>query len=296
MNATGPAVRARGLRKNYGGVVAVSGIDLEIARGEVFALLGPNGAGKTTTVEILEGYRDRDGGEVSVLDEDPQRAGRAWRARIGIVLQLASDAPELTVAEMVGHFAGLYPSPRRPAEVIDLVGLTGKARSRIRTLSGGQQRRLDVALGLIGGPELLFLDEPTTGFDPEARRAFWDVIRALSGGGVTVLLTTHYLDEAAALADRVAVLRDGLIVAEGRPTDLGAGGIRGAGAPRAGSLPAGEAIVSWQDGASARSERTTEPTRVVAGLAARYGGEVPGLTVTRPSLEDVYLELIGGRQ
>src|SRR5215472_6903332 len=239
MNATGPAVRARGLRKNYGGVAAVSGIDLEIAPGEVFALLGPNGAGKTTTVEILEGYRDRDGGEVSVLDEDPQRAGRAWRARIGIVLQLASDAPELTVAEMVGHFAGFYPSPRRPAEVIDLVGLTGKARSRIRTLSGGQVRRLDVALGPIGDPELLFLDEPTTGFDPEARRAFWDVIRALSGGGVTVLLTTHYLDEAAALADRVAVLRDGLIVAEGRPTDL-----RG--------RSVGEAIVSWLDGDTAR--------------------------------------------
>ena len=282
MNATGSAVRARGLRKNYGGVAAVSGIDLEIAPGEVFALLGPNGAGKTTTVEILEGYRDRDGGEVSVLNEDPQRAGRAWRARIGIVLQLASDAPELTVAEMVGHFAGFYPRPRRPAEVIDLVGLTGKARSRIRTLSGGQLRRLDVALGLIGGPELLFLDEPTTGFDPEARRAFWDVIHALSGVGVTVLLTTHYLDEAAALADRVAVLRDGLIVAEGRPTDLG-------------GRSAGEAIVSWQDGDSARSERTTEPTRVVARLANRYGGEVPGLTVTRPSLEDAYLDLIGDR-
>ena len=282
MNATGSAVRARGLRKNYGGVAAVSGIDLEIAPGEVFALLGPNGAGKTTTVEILEGYRDRDGGEVSVLDEDPERAGRGWRARIGIVLQLASDAPELTVAEMVGHFAGFYPSPRPPAEVIDLVGLTGKARSRIRTLSGGQQRRLDVALGLIGGPELLFLDEPTTGFDPEARRAFWDVIRALSGVGVTVLLTTHYLDEAAALADRVAVLRDGLIVAEGRPADLGGRSV-------------GEAIVTWQDGDSARSERTTEPTRVVAGLADRYGGEVPGLTVTRPSLEDAYLDLIGDR-
>jgi ABC-2 type transport system ATP-binding protein len=283
MNPTGSAVRARGLRKNYGGVAAVRGIDLEIAPGEVFALLGPNGAGKTTTVEILEGYRDRDGGEVSVLDEDPQRAGRAWRARTGIVLQLAADAPELTVAEMVGHFAGFYPSPRRPAEVIDLVGLTGKARARIRTLSGGQLRRLDVALGLIGGPELLFLDEPTTGFDPEARRAFWDVIRSLSGGGVTVLLTTHYLDEAAALADRVAVLRDGLIVAEGRPADLGGRAVA-------------EAVVSWQDGDSTRSERTAEPTRVVTGLAARYGGEVPGLTVTRPSLEDVYLELIGEQQ
>jgi ABC-2 type transport system ATP-binding protein len=270
------------LEKRYKSRTVVHDVSLSVASGEVIGLLGPNGAGKTTTVEILEGYRDRDDGEVSVLDEDPRRAGRAWRARIGIVLQLASDAPELTVGEMVGHFAGFYPSPRRPAEVIDLVGLTDKARSRIRTLSGGQQRRLDVALGLIGGPELLFLDEPTTGFDPEARRAFWDVIRALSGGGVTVLLTTHYLDEAAALADRVAVLRDGLIVADGRPADLGGRSV-------------GEAIVSWRDGDSARSERTAEPTRVVAGLAARYGGEVPGLTVTRPSLEDVYLELIGGR-
>jgi ABC-2 type transport system ATP-binding protein len=283
MNETGWAVRARGLRKSYGGTAAVSGIDLEIAPGEVFALLGPNGAGKTTTVEILEGYRDRDGGEVSVLGEDPQRAGRAWRARIGIVLQLASDAPELTVAELVGHFAGFYPGPRDPAEVIDLVGLTDKARSRIHALSGGQLRRLDVALGLIGGPELLFLDEPTTGFDPAARRAFWEVIRALSGGGVTVLLTTHYLDEAAALADRVAVLRDGVIVAEGRPAELG-------------GAAAATAVVSWQDGDGRRSEQTAEPTRVVAGLAARYGGEVPGLTVTRPSLEDVYLELIGGQR
>jgi ABC-2 type transport system ATP-binding protein len=283
MTGTGWVVRASGLRKSYGGVAAVNGIDLEIARGEVFALLGPNGAGKTTTVEILEGYRHRDGGEVSVLGTDPQHAGRAWRARIGIVLQLAADAPELTVAEMVSHFAGFYPSPRRPAEVIDLVGLTDKARSRIHALSGGQQRRLDVALGLVGGPELLFLDEPTTGFDPAARRAFWEVIRALSGGGVTVLLTTHYLDEAAALADRVAVIRDGVIVAAGSPADLG-------------GRATAEAIVSWQDGDGMRSQRTAEPTRAVAGLAARFGGEVPGLTVTRPSLEDVYLELIGDKQ
>ncbi|HTU76718.1 MAG TPA: ABC transporter ATP-binding protein [Trebonia sp.] len=283
MEATGLAVRARGLRKSYGGVAAVSGVDLEIPPGEVFALLGPNGAGKTTTVEILEGYRRRDGGEVSVLGTDPQHGGRAWRARIGIVLQLASDAPELTVAEMIGHFAGFYPRPRPPAEVIDLVGLTDKARSRIAALSGGQQRRLDVALGLVGSPELLFLDEPTTGFDPEARRAFWEVIRVLSGSGVTVLLTTHYLDEAAALADRVAVISAGVIVAEGAPADLG------------GQLAA-EAVVSWQDHDGRRSERTAEPTAVVARLAARYGGEVPGLTVTRPSLEDVYLELIGGRR
>jgi len=283
MNPNGLAISVRGLRKSYGDVAAVSGIDLGIGRGEIFALLGPNGAGKTTTVEILEGYRDRDGGEVQVLGTDPRRANRAWRARIGIVLQLAADAPELTVAEMVGHYAGFYPSPRPPAEVIDLVGLTDKARSRIHGLSGGQQRRLDVALGLIGGPELLFLDEPTTGFDPAARRAFWEVIRALSGSGVTVLLTTHYLDEAAALADRVAVISDGLIVAEGNPADLG-------------GRATADAIVSWQDQDGTRSERTAEPTRLVTSLAARYDGEVPGLTVTRPSLEDVYLDLIGGRE
>jgi len=277
------AVRARGLRKRYGEVAAVGGIDLEIAPGEVFALLGPNGAGKTTTVEILEGYRDRDGGEVSVLGEDPGRAGRGWRARIGIVLQLAADAPELTVAEMVGHFAGFYPDPRRPAEVIELVGLTDRSRARIHTLSGGQLRRLDVALGLVGRPELLFLDEPTTGFDPAARRAFWEVIRSLSGDGVTVLLTTHYLDEAAALADRVAVISDGTIVAEGTPGDLG-------------GRAAAPAVVGWQDGDVRRAERTSQPTRLVAELAARYGGEIPELTVTRPSLEDVYLELIGEKR
>lgn len=283
MNTSGLAVRVRGLRKRYGSTAAVSGIDLDIAAGQVFALLGPNGAGKTTTVEILEGYRDRDGGDVTVLGTDPQRADRAWRARIGIVLQLTVDAPELTVTEVVGHFAGFYPRPRRPAEVIELVGLADKSRARIHSLSGGQVRRLDVALGLIGRPEMLFLDEPTTGFDPAARRSFWDVIRGLSGGGVTVLLTTHYLDEAAALADQVAVISGGVIVAGGSPADLQ-------------GQVAGEAIVSWQDRDGRRSKRTSQPTRMVEELGARYGGEVPGLTVARPSLEDVYLDLIGARQ
>jgi ABC-2 type transport system ATP-binding protein len=275
-----PSVRVRGLAKSYQGVRAVNQVDLDIEPGEVFALLGPNGAGKTTTVEILEGYRHRDGGEVTVLGEDPQRSSRGWRARIGIVLQLASDAPELTVREMVHHFACFYPRPRPPDEVIELVGLEAKARSRIHQLSGGQQRRLDVALGIVGNPELLFLDEPTTGFDPEARRQFWELIRRLRSGGVTVLLTTHYLEEAEALADRVAIIAGGDIVATGTPADIG-------------GRAAAEATVTWQDSGGTQALRTSTPTQAVADLAARYGGEVPGLTVTRPSLEDVYLELTG---
>jgi ABC-2 type transport system ATP-binding protein len=276
------AVRVGALQKRYRDVTAVGGIDLEIRRGEVFALLGPNGAGKTTTVEILEGYRRRDGGTVEVLGADPQRAGRAWRARIGIVLQLATEAEatELTVREMVGHFAGFYPRPKDPDEAIGLVGLTAKARSRIHQLSGGQLRRLDVALGIVGNPELIFLDEPTTGFDPEARRQFWSLIAGLSGSGTTIVLTTHYLDEAEALADRVAVISGGRIRATGTPGDLGGRAARAA-------------TVSWQDGDGRDSVQTSEPTRVVAELGARYGGEVPGLTVTRPTLEDIYLELIG---
>jgi ABC-2 type transport system ATP-binding protein len=275
------AVAVRDLRKSYRDVTAVDGIDLDIGHGEVFALLGPNGAGKTTTVEILEGFRRRDGGTAAVLGQDPAGSGRAWRARIGIVLQLASTGPELTVLEMVRHFASFYPKPRAPEEVIDLVGLTEKARSRINKLSGGQTRRLDVALGIVGRPELLFLDEPTTGFDPEARRQFWELIRGLRGDGTTILLTTHYLDEAEALADRIAVIAAGRIVASGDPASLGG---RAAAAAR----------VSWNGaGEEGRTTvQTTTPTRLVAELAREFDGEVPGLTVTRPTLEDVYLDLI----
>jgi ABC-2 type transport system ATP-binding protein len=276
----GAAVTVRDLRKSYRDVTAVDGIDLDIGHGEVFALLGPNGAGKTTTVEILEGFRHRDGGMATVLGQDPGRGGRAWRARIGIVLQLASTGPELTVLEMVRHFASFYPRPRTPEEVIDLVGLAEKARSRISKLSGGQTRRLDVALGIVGQPELVFLDEPTTGFDPEARRQFWDLIRSLRGDGTTILLTTHYLDEAEALADRIAVIAAGRIVASGEPASLGG---RAAAAAR----------VSWlASGAERTTVETATPTQLVAALASEFGGEIPGLTVTRPTLEDIYLELI----
>lgn len=273
------AITVRGLRKSYGPSAAVDGIDLDISRGEVFALVGPNGAGKTTTVEILEGYRHRDGGTVAVLGEDPASAGRDWRARIGIVLQLTAE-PELTVAEMVGMFAGFYPRPRDPVEVIELAGLAGLEGRRGHQLSGGQRRRLDVALGIVGRPELLFLDEPTTGFDPEARRQFWDLIRNLAADGTTILLTTHYLAEAEALADRVAVLAKGRVVALGEPADLGGRQVQ-------------DAQVSWDSPDGRRTVQTATPTEVVTGLAAQFGGEVPGLAVIRPSLEDVYLELIG---
>jgi ABC-2 type transport system ATP-binding protein len=273
------AIQVRGLRKSYGQTLAVDGIDLDINRGEVFALLGPNGAGKTTTVEILEGYRHRDGGTVAVLGQDPANAGRNWRARIGIVLQLTAE-PELTVAEMVTMFAGFYPRPRDPAEVIELAGLSGLTARRGNQLSGGQRRRLDVALGIVGRPELLFLDEPTTGFDPEARRQFWELIERLAREGTTILLTTHYLPEAEALADRVAVLAGGNIVAVGAPATLG-------------GRVTQDAQVSWEASDGRRTLQTAAPTKVVAELAAQFGGEVPGLTVSRPTLEDVYLELIG---
>ncbi|MFC4147004.1 ABC transporter ATP-binding protein [Micromonospora mangrovi] len=275
------AISVRGLRKAYGDNVAVAGVDLDVHRGEVFALLGPNGAGKTTTVEILEGYRRRDAGEVRVLGSDPAHPDPQWRSRVGIVLQGTGEFDELTVAEVVGHFSGFYPEADDPAKVIERVGLADKATARTHTLSGGQKRRLDVALGIIGRPELLFLDEPTTGFDPEARREFWELIRDLAAAGTTIVLTTHYLDEAEALADRVGVIAGGRLV-EVAPPDL------------LGNRQEALATVSWRtpDGTPETAQSAT-PTALVAELAARYGGEVPGLTVTRPTLEDVYLRMIG---
>lgn len=274
------AVEVHALAKAYGGIPAVDGIDLQVQRGECFALLGPNGAGKTTAIEILEGYRARDSGDALVLGHDPGRPTGTWRSRIGIVLQTATDNAELNVHEVVSHFAHYYPSPRDPESVIEAVGLSEKRKTRTRNLSGGQRRRLDVALGIIGRPELLFLDEPTTGFDPEARRDFWELIRRLRADGTTILLTTHYLEEAEHLADRVAVIADGRVVAEGAPSSLG-------------GREAGDAVVSWRTPDGVQTSRTAEPTRLVSELAAQYGGEIPELTVRRPSLEDVYLALVG---
>lgn len=274
------AVRVRGLVKRYPGKVAVAGVDLDIRRGEVFALLGPNGAGKTTTTEILEGYRRRDEGEVSVLGTDPQRADRRWRSRIGIVAQTSRDEVEASVAELVHHYAGFYPDPRDPDEVIAAVGLDDKRKTRTRKLSGGQRRRLDVAIGVVGNPELLFLDEPTTGFDPQARRGFWSLIEGLRGGGTTIVLTTHYLDEAEQLADRVGVIADGRMVEIGTPDSLGGRGARAA-------------RVRWLEAGGVREIRTDEPTVEVAALMRRFDGEIPELEIRRPSLEDIYLSLIG---
>jgi ABC-2 type transport system ATP-binding protein len=276
-------IEVRNLRKNYGPLAAVDGVDLSIAQGEIFALLGPNGAGKTTTVEILEGFRQRDSGEVTVLNFDPQVKGlqaREFRDRIGIVLQSTSDAGDLTVRETVHHFCGYYSNPRDPDQVIEAVGLSEKKDSLVRNLSGGQRRRLDVGLGIVGSPELLFLDEPTTGFDPEARRAFWTLIRELRDSGTTILLTTHYLDEAEALADRVGVIDRGRILEIAAPADLGG---------RATSL----ARVQWESNGEMQEEMTAEPTAFVTRLSLKFAGEIPKLTVTRASLEDIYLKMIG---
>jgi ABC-2 type transport system ATP-binding protein len=277
-------IDVKGLKKFYGQLQAVNGVDLTVYQGEIFALLGPNGAGKSTTVEILEGFRERDAGDVKILDTDPSIGGiaaRQWRNRIGIVLQSSNDAGDLTVSESIKHFSHYYSHPRDPEEVIDAVGLREKADALVRTLSGGQRRRLDVALGIIGNPELLFLDEPTTGFDPKARRDFWSLIRTLKDEGRTILLTTHYLDEAEALADRVAVINKGQIIEVSTPAELGG---------RATSL----AQVSWREDGVVKSEKALNPTAFVAELSARFGGEVPELIVKRATLEDIYLEMIGG--
>ncbi|HEU4735970.1 MAG TPA: ABC transporter ATP-binding protein [Solirubrobacterales bacterium] len=276
-----PVISICGLRKSYGDLEAVQGIDLEVQRGEIFAFLGPNGAGKTTTVEILEGYRKRSAGEVSVLGEDPQRGGRAWRERIGIVLQSCRLDPYLTVRESLGLYAGYYRAPRPVDEVIELVGLAGKADARARGLSGGQQRRLDVGMALIGDPELLFLDEPTTGFDPAARRQAWETIAGLRDLGKTVFLTTHYMDEAQRLADRVMVIAGGEIVAAGTPEDLG----------DRDRLPT---TISYQLDGEEISVSTITPVADLHRLTERalqQGLALEGLEVTRPSLEDVYLSL-----
>jgi ABC-2 type transport system ATP-binding protein len=274
------AIAVSGLKKAYGSLEAVRGVDFEIETGEVFGLLGPNGAGKTTTVEILEGYRPRDAGDVSVLGHDPERPGSDFRQRIGVVLQQSELWPNLTVLETHRIFAGYYRAPRAVDEVISLVGLEAKAGARVKTLSGGQKRRLDLGLALVGDPELIFLDEPTTGFDPQARRAAWEMIRSLRSLGKTVLLTTHYLDEAEQLADRVAVLREGRIVRIGTPAELTTSELQ-------------TEIRYRLDGEDVLL-RTDEPTRVLAGLTAdavARGEELEGLEVRRPTLEEVYLAL-----
>jgi ABC-2 type transport system ATP-binding protein len=296
-----PVISVVGLRKSFGDVVAVRDIDLEVEAGQIFAFLGPNGAGKTTTISVLEGYLDRDAGEVMVLGEDPAGADRKWRGRVGFVLQECRMEALLTVRETLEMFAGYYPRPRSVGETIDQVGLAGKADVRAGKLSGGQQRRLDVAVALIGDPELLFLDEPTTGFDPSARRQAWEVISGLRELGKTVMLTTHYMDEAQELADQVAVIARGEIIAAGTPDDLGGRGDAASTVsfdhPRDGDADPRDAIAGeWKAVNGRMSLRTADPTRCLnelTGWALERGVDLVHLEVSRPSLEDVYLELTG---
>ena len=280
---TAAAIEVRGLTKKYGSKVAVAGIDLTVERGEIFALLGPNGAGKTTTVEILEGYRVANSGQVRVLGFDPAIKGAAaqkWRNQIGIVLQSTNDAADLSVLETISHFANYYENSRDVNQVIEEVGLVEKVGAKVRELSGGQRRRLDVALGIIGSPELLFLDEPTTGFDPEARRSFWELIRTLKSEGTTILLTTHYLDEAQALADRVGVINEGVIIEIATPDTLG-------------GRNTAPAKVTWLENGATQELLTKNPTEEVLKLSQRFDNQIPELQVLRPNLEEIYLRMIG---
>ena len=280
---TSAAIEVRGLSKKYGNKVAVNSIDLTVERGEIFALLGPNGAGKTTTVEILEGYRVANSGQVRVLGFDPATKGASaqkWRNQIGIVLQSTNDAADLSVLETISHFANYYEKPRDVKQVIKEVGLEEKVNAKVRELSGGQRRRLDVALGIIGSPELLFLDEPTTGFDPEARRSFWELIRTLKSEGTTILLTTHYLDEAQALADRVGVINEGVIIEIATPDTLGGRN----------NAPA---KVTWLENGVTQELLTKNPTEEVLKLSQQFNNQIPELQVLRPNLEEIYLRMIG---
>ena len=296
-----PAIEVRGLRKTYGAIEAVRGIDLYVSRGEVFALLGPNGAGKTTTVEILEGHRDRTAGEVSVLGHDPGLNDRALKQRIGIVLQSTGVEPYLTVEETIDLFRGYYPHPLPLDEILDVIGLREQRRTRVRRLSGGQQRRLDVAIGLAGDPDLLFLDEPTTGFDPSARRGAWEMIKSLRSLGKTVLLTTHYMDEAEYLADRVAIIVQGEIVAEGTPSEL----VRKDGSTtirfrvRTGLEPPPDDLSAQLADDGLYTITTDAPTRDLhrlSGWAIEQGAELEDLSVSSPSLEDLFVELAGASE